>query len=163
MTKRNTETVEETDEGYDAILDRAWDTIPTPQNLPDGDWLVATTAAKLKAPEGKAPAKVQFFHKAVEPLDVDPEALEALGDYDPQTTYIEPYEVALFNASDWDKVRNHLRSKGIEPNDYASIRESLAAAKGAQSIAYVSTREYETKLKEKREVNTLSDFRKFEG
>lgn len=163
MTKRNNTVETAAADDYDAILDRSWDSIPTPQNLPDGDWLVTTTVAKLKAPEGKAPAKVQFFHKATEPLDVDPEALEALGDYDPQTTYIEPYEVALFNEADWDKVRNHLRNKGIEPNDYASLRESLAAVKGTQAIAFVSTRSYETKEKEQREVNTLSDFRKFEG
>lgn len=149
-------------ESYDDILDRTWDEMPETKVLPDGDWLLKGRNAAFVAPKGDGNAKVLFFYTPEQAMeDVDPSALEALGeDYDLKDNQIV-FTIWIENNRDWQAVRRHLAKHGVDPT--LTIREQFKKFRGTETIARVGLRTFTNAAGESVPENTASDFREVEG
>lgn len=149
---------------YEDILNRSWDEVPEPQNLPSGGWLLKGTNVSLVKPreEGQS-LKVLFTYKAVKPVSVAEDLLEEMGDYDFSVNDLQ-FTVYLESAADWNSVRKHLAIHDLSMDgNILDGNGKLAFAKkfrGAEVIAQVGERSYENSVGETVWQNTLSKFQK---
>lgn len=153
---------------YDDLLNRTWDDIPEDKLLPGGGWLVAGRNASLVKPkEDGQSLKVLFNMKAKEPVSVAQEELDDLGDYDVTANDLT-YTIYVEKPSDWNKVFKFLDTFGVTVDRSDPILNSegkLAFSKafgGAEAIAEIGQRVYQTREGETKQDNTLSKFQKVE-
>jgi hypothetical protein len=127
---------------YVDILNKSWDDIPEPKMVPVGSFRLKGVNAKyMEAKDGDKNDALLFVYAPMEPqADVDPEELEELGDYDISQNRVFA-RFWLETANDWDGVRRHLAKHGIESGG-RTIKETLAAFKGSEVIAYLDHRTF---------------------
>lgn len=133
-----------TEANYDEILDRSWDEIPEVQTLPNGLYGLKGRNAAYSAPKTEGQnGKVLFFYKVKEPIEVDADALAALGeDYNVQENEVV-YTIWIEGMKSWDEVRDHLALHGVDTADFPNIRETLKKGfKGTEVAATLSTNVY---------------------
>lgn len=130
-------------DNYEDILDRGWDEIPEVKPLPVGSWLLKGRNASYQPAKtaDKSPS-VLFVYEPKEPMDdVDEAGLADLGkDYEYGNNRIF-FRKWIETSADWDQVRNHLTKHGVDVKG-SSIKDTLAAFKGTEVIAYLNHRSF---------------------
>lgn len=152
---------------YDDILNQTWEDVPEPELIPIGGWLLVGGNVSLIKPkeEGKS-AKILFGYKAKEPVSVDADRLDEMGNYDFTINDLN-FTIYIENAADWDKVRKHLLLSGVEIDPKEKIvneagKLSFAKAfRGSEVVAEVGQRTYEVAGVTKWD-NSLTKFAKAE-
>lgn len=144
---------------YAEVLNRAWDDIPQPKNLPDGSWLLRLKNVGFFAgdKEKETYDRVTFFVEPREAMDdVRPEDITALGeDYDLSNSDF-PVQVTIFRDRDWQKVLKILGFFNVKPEKGESQIDTFKRATGAEAIGYVTTRRYQNKQGIEEEVNDVT-------
>lgn len=130
-------------EKYSDILNRNWDSIPVPQLLPVGTWLLRGRNVALFPPKEEGQSmRVAFFYEAKEPMDdVQQSELDALGE---EYSYAENDIVKQFfinRNKDWDAVRRHLALHGIDTAGKEQS-ETFKEFKNAEVLAYLGTKTF---------------------
>lgn len=150
---------------YDDLVNRTWEDIPEPQLLPGGLWLnTGRNAGFMKPREEGQSAKVVFFYKPKEAIQVNEEDLAELGDdYDLSINDLT-YTIYIESAADWDKVRKHMALHGVtmsgplfDENGKLALNKKF---KGAEVVAEVGQRSYDNDAGETIWQNTMAKFAK---
>lgn len=170
MSKRNTE-VEDGSEtensGYDDILNRSWDNMPTAALLPVGSWVLTARNGVYLPPKDKTNARVIFFYKAQEPMDdVDADALAEMGittgEYDLGLNEIA-YTIWIEGPRDWAKVKEHLELLNVDTSGGLTLKESFKAVKGANVVAFLDQSSFKRRDGTPVDENKPTSFSKYEG
>lgn len=130
-------------ENYADILNRSWDSIPTPKLLPTGSYLLKGKNVAMFPPKEAGQAiRVAFFYEPREAMDDVSEAeLSALGeDYALSENDIVK-QFFINRNKDWDAVRRHLALHGID-TEGKTQKETFDAFKNTEVIAYVGTKTF---------------------
>lgn len=145
---------------YNDILNTAWDEIPEAKLLPGGTWLLRGKNASFQPPKEEGQnGKVLFFYIPVDPIEVDQEALQELGeDYDVSENQIV-YTIWIEGMRDWAKVRDHLAKHGIDDGSQTLADSLKKSFRGTQIVGHVGVRTFTPKGGgETRIENTVDNF-----
>lgn len=151
---------------YDDLLNMTWGDIPDDLILPDGKWLVrGGNAALVKPRDEKQSLKVLFNYVAKEPVEVDDDLLEEMGDVELDQADLT-YTIYIEKPKDWKKVFKHLAIHGIEMEEGENLftpEGKLAFAKkfkGTTAVAVVGHRSWQDANGDTQVGNSLSGFSK---
>lgn len=138
MAKRNAESFAEdaeTLDDYDDILDRSFDDIPMPKDVPLTSYNAVCDGISFMKPkkEGGNPKVLAFFKltSPVEPLDDDVMA-ELGADYD-FTLNRYARSVWISEGRDWKTVLEILHSLGVDTED-KTVKEAMKSAEGHEAV-----------------------------
>lgn len=152
---------------YEDLLNKSWDEIPDPQNLPSGQWHVkGTNAALVKPREEGQSLKVLLTFRAVRPVNVAEDLLEEMGDYDFTANDLQ-YTQYIEGAADLAKLRKLLaKSFGIEVEggiiDGNGKLSFAKAFRDAEAIAEIGERSYQDSNGNTVFQNTIGKFQAIE-
>jgi hypothetical protein len=138
MAKRNAEQFAEDAQDlddYDDILDRSFNDIPMPKDVPLTSYNAVCDGISFMKPkkEGTSPKVLAFFKltSPVEPLDDDVQA-ELGADYD---FNLNRYARSIWisEGRDWKTVLEILHSLGVDTED-CTVNEAMKSAKGKEAV-----------------------------
>lgn len=154
-----------TETSYEDILNRSVEDLPEAKFLPSGSWVLkASNGAKFTPPKSEDDVPVVLFvYEPIEPMDdVDDDAIEELGeDYDLANNPLF-FRIRIQRESDWKRVIDHVKLHGVDPEGL-TVKEAMAAVKGARIIGAVTLRSYTDKATQTlKTVNDVAQFAEVE-
>ena len=135
---------------YTDLINLSWDELPKDKLLPEGSYLLRgekVTYIGKKEGDEKSTPRFLFIYGVKEAMDdVDPEKLVALNDngvdYDLTTKQVF-HTIWIRRPKDFDKVREHFRVLGVEPE--GNIQETLKQFTGREVVGFLEQQSYVSK------------------